>query len=102
MRRDAVTELGQAINAVTVDASGTVTVADKPSWPEQHFLDLGQLHNKNVTATCHPASKQAAWTFLSSATPAQITAAAQQAVNTVVQAGYDGLQLDWEGLKPQV
>ena len=101
IRWEAVTELGQASNAVQVDAHGVVTVGSAASWPEQKVIDWAHGNNTRVTATCHPASKPDAWAFLSSASPAQLTATAKEVVAKVVSAGYDGLQLDWEGLKPQ-
>jgi len=51
-----------------------------------------------ITATVHPASKPGAAAFLA-LPPTTISATAAKAVGMAMAAGYDGVQLDWEGLQ---
>ena len=60
------------------------------------MIDAAHGNNTRITATIHPASKPDAAAFLA-LDPAVLTRAAQTAVSMAMRAGYDGVQLDWEG-----
>ena len=97
-RWDAITDLGQAINTLVVTATGAVAPQSASTWPMQYMLDAAHGNKTRITATIHPASKAAAAMFLDLPT-ATIQATAHDAVSLAVAAGYDGVQLDWEGLQ---
>lgn len=97
-RWDAITDLGQAINALVVTATGTVAPLTPSTWPMQYMIDAAHGNATRITATIHPESKPAAATFLD-LPAATIQATAHSAVSIALKAGYDGVQLDWEGLQ---
>jgi len=99
LRWDAITDLGQTINPLYISASGAVEAANPPSWPQQDWILAAHGNHTRITVSLHPVSKAAAASFL--AQPDHVlVAAAHSAADMAVRAGYDGLQLDWEGLKP--
>ena len=99
-RWDAVTDLGQATNTLQVSASGAVRPEDAAAWPMRDLIAAAHGNSTRITATLHPASKADAAAFLSQPSPT-LSATAATAAQLVVAAGYDGMQLDWEGLQPQ-
>ena len=106
MRWDAITDLGQAINTITIDGSGAVAVQDAgasyghETWPMQSLIDAAHGNRTRITCTIHPKSKPDAARFLALA-PSAIRRAVAKAVGMGIGAGYDGVQLDWEGLGVQ-
>lgn len=100
VRWDAITDLGQAINGLQVSATGAVAPADASTWPVADWVDAAHGNHTRITVSVHPASKVAAASFL--ALPdVLIASAAESAALQVVRGGYDGMQLDWEGLGQQ-
>ena len=98
-RWDAVTDLGQAVNTLQVTATGSVRMQDETTWPMQELIDAAHGNSTRIIATLHAVSKTDAEAFLS-LPPSTLSATATVAANLVVGAGYDGMQLDWEGLQP--
>jgi hypothetical protein len=99
-RWESVTDLGQAINTLQVSASGSVIPEDAAAWPMRSLVAAAHGNSTRIAATIHPVSKPAAAAFLASP-QSTLAATAAAAAQLVVAAGYDGVQLDWEGLRPQ-
>ena len=100
VRWDAITDLVQSLNTIQFSASGAIAAADPAAWPQLDILRWAHGNATRVTATLHPATKQEAAVFL--AKPAALRQATATAVaRMVVKAGYDGLQIDVEGLRTQ-
>ena len=81
-----------------VSPTGSVAPEDASTWPMASMIAAAHGNRTRITATIHPASKPGAAAFLA-LPPATISATAAKAVGAAVDAGYDGVQLDWEGLQ---
>lgn len=97
----AITDLGQAINKLVCDASGNVKPDDVVTWPMKHLVDAAHGNGTRIYTALSFDSKQSAASFFQRNVPSELDAVASAALDLVVSAGYDGLQLDIEGLKPQ-
>jgi len=98
LRWDAITDLGQAINGLQVSATGHVAPVDASTWPMADWVTAAHGNHTRITVSVHAVSKMAAASFL--ALPDVVLAsAAESAALQVVRGGYDGMQLDWEGLR---
>jgi hypothetical protein len=98
LRWDAITDLGQAINGLEVSADAVVAPANAATWPMAEWVAAAHSNHTRITASVRPVSKAAAASFL--ALPgAMLASAAESAALQVVRGGYDGMQLDWEGLQ---
>jgi len=97
----AVTDVGQAINRLSVSASGKVKAEDSSTWPDpKQVLSTAHNHGKKVYVGLHIESKQVAATLLNTPSKSLINSIAKEAIAVAVTGGYDGIQLDIEGLKP--
>jgi hypothetical protein len=97
-RWDAVSDVVQATNALIVKKDGTVGPADPSTWPLKEIMDRAHGNNTRITVALHIESKPAAASFFSGPSAA-IVQAAGSAASAAIAAGYDGLQLDIEGLQ---
>ncbi len=95
----AITDLVQSIAPVVVTPDGAAAPGgDSPkAWPLAALRDAAHGHGTRMWAGLRASPDPA--TFLAGGA-AHVDAAAQRAVQLVVAAGYDGLQVDLEGLRP--
>jgi spore germination protein YaaH len=102
LRWDAITTLGQAISGLQVDALGNVQPADPATWPMADLVAAAHGNGSKIMAPAHIVSKDAAaQLFRTSFNETALRAAASALAGYVVAAGYDNMQLDIEGLKPE-
>ena len=95
----AITDLVQSIASIIVSPNGAAEPGgDSPeAWPLAALRDAAQGNGTRIWAGLRASPDPA--TFLAGGT-AHVDAAAQRAVQLVAAAGYDGLQIDLEGLRP--
>ena len=90
------TDLIQSIAPLTLDHAGTITPS--PDWPLASLTTWAHGNATRLWVGIKTASKSEAAQFLASS-PALLTQTAIRLVNMVSDNNYDGLQLDFEGLK---
>ena len=94
-----ITHLHQAINPLVVSAAGEVAPLTASSWPEVSLVSAAHGNLSRILVPIHMESKQAADTFLAKST-SEIENSARRAAAAALAAGYDGISIDIEGLKP--
>jgi spore germination protein YaaH len=90
------TDLIQSISPITIDSTGKITIL--PTWPLTTLQSWAKGNNTRLWVGVRMTSKEDAAQFFASDTTT-IVNAAKQLVKLVSNANYDGLQLDFEGLK---
>ena len=99
LRWDAITHLHQAINPLIVSAAGAVAPSTPASWPEPLLIEAAHGNQSDILVPVHMSSKDAAELFFAKSR-AEVQAGARSAVAAARSAGYDGISVDIEGLKP--
>ena len=102
LRWDGITHLSQAMAPLIVDGAGAVAPADAAAWAQWSAALVGAAHGNGskIVLPLHIISKPVAATLFASPVNASLLAtAAGAAAALAVGAGYDGVQLDIEGLQ---
>ena len=102
LRWDAITSLSQAVAPISVDATGAVAPADAALWAQWSAPLVAAAHGNGSTVVLplHIVSKPvAAALFASPVNDTLLAAAAAAAAALANSNGYDGVQLDIEGLQ---
>lgn len=101
MRWDGVTSVTQAINGLMVSDVGHVSVADPATWPMAGLVAAAHGNGSKIFVPLHSPSKEEMTRLLASPVDhSMLTKVASQATSLAVSAGYDGIMVDLEGLKP--
>lgn len=102
LRWDAITDLHQCINGIIVSGGGKVTAANPDTWPMKSLITAAHGNSSNILVPVHMTNKPAAAAFLSSPVNSKLlSSAAEMVVSLAIEAGYDGISIDIEGLKPE-
>ena len=102
LRWDGITHLTQAFAPLGVDAAGTVAPQDATAWAQWSAPLVAAAHGNGtkILLPLHIVDKPtAAQIFATPFNTTLLTSAARAAATLAVAAGYDGIQLDIEGLK---
>lgn len=98
LRWDSLTHLGQANNTLVLDAKGNVAPMDPAAWPGKALIAAAHGNDSLIYVGLHPTSKPDMVSLFASSA-ADITAAGKAAATAAMEGGYDGLQIDIEGLQ---
>ena len=91
----------QAINGLEVDAAGGVAPLDPAAWPRADLVAAAHGNGSKIHVPLHVVSKPVAAQLFASVNDTLFASIAARAATLVRDAGYDGLSLDIEGLKPE-
>ena len=102
LRWDAITCLHQYINGLVVNSMGEVAAQDARSWPMAELVTHAHGNGSAILVSLHATSKRDMAELLAPpVNEAKLKSAAAAAAAMMVSGGYDGISLDFEGLKPE-